>query len=368
MIDVKPGDISVGAFSSQPEIQLGTLPTIARGLGAAQEEDLLRLRGAKDVAQYRQYSPSVALIVSDDGIGSGFLVDANGSIITNKHVVGDQSTVVVIFKPVIEGSTPSKADAVSASVVKVDEVADLALLKVRSVPTHVKPLSLGGLGNVEVGADVFAIGHPTGEAWTYTKGIVSQIRRGYRWKTEAGVEHSAAIIQTQTPINPGNSGGPLIGESGSVIGVNSFKSSGEGLNYAVSIDDVREFLARPTSRLISSATTPKKTAKRSDENCEVKTLERRRSNDQKSTIEIKDLDCDGVSDAVLIVPDDPTTEISMLVDTNGDGKVDTSFVDANRDGQLDMVFYDSDFDGKLDLVGYYRNGESKPFRYEKLDS
>lgn len=341
---------------------------IAKGLKAAGEESVLRTRGARDVSQYRQYSPSVALIVTNDSIGSGFLVDPSGSIVTNKHVVGQQKQVVVVFKPLVEGSTPSKADAVSASVVKVDEVADLALLKVQSVPVHVSPLALGFLGDVEVGADVFAIGHPTGEAWTYTKGIVSQVRRNYEWSTEAGVKHSASIVQTQTPINPGNSGGPLIDEKGRVIGVNSFKSGGEGLNYAVSVDDVRDFISRPGSRRSTPLANSKQPDQVQESKCKVVTIERRRSKDQKSTVESKDFDCDGRPDGVLIIPDDASEEISLLIDTNEDGKVDYSLVDTDRDGQIDLEFSDTDFDGKLDLIGYYRKGENKPYRYERLDS
>jgi S1-C subfamily serine protease len=77
------------------------------------------------------------------------------------------------------------------------------------------------------------IGHPTGEAWSYTTGVISQYRQNYEWQAEGNsIRHRADIIQTQTPINPGNSGGPLLSDSSNLIGVNSFKSGGEGLNFA----------------------------------------------------------------------------------------------------------------------------------------
>jgi len=357
-----------GDFGAVLSEKIASSQSIIKGLKAASEESVLRTRGARDVAQYRQYSPSVALVITNDSIGSGFLVDPSGSIVTNKHVIGQQKQVVVVFKPLVEGATPSKADAVSASVIKVDEVADLALLKVQSVPGHVNPLALGFFGDVEVGADVFAIGHPTGEAWTYTKGIVSQVRRNYQWTTEAGVKHVASIVQTQTPINPGNSGGPLIDDKGRVIGVNSFKSGGEGLNYAVSVDDIREFISRPGSRLSTPAVSAEQTGQGAQSNCKVVTIERRRSKDQKSTLESKDFDCDGRADGVLIIPDDASEGVSLLIDTNEDGKADYSLVDSDRDGQIDLEFSDTDFDGKLDLIGYYRKGEDKPYRYERIDS
>jgi S1-C subfamily serine protease len=95
-----------------------------------------------------------------------------------------------------------------------------------------------------IGADVSAIGHPDGQAWTFTKGIISQHRLGFQW-----LDHKADVIQTQTPINPGNSGGPLISEAGSLIGVNSFKTpDAEGLNFSVSADEVKKFLARSGDR------------------------------------------------------------------------------------------------------------------------
>jgi S1-C subfamily serine protease len=77
--------------------------------------------------------------------------------------------------------------------------------------------------DIEVGADVRAIGHPKGEEWTYTKGIVSSVRPDYEWSGEPGESHRATVIQTQTPINPGNSGGPLLSDEGKIVGVNSFR-------------------------------------------------------------------------------------------------------------------------------------------------
>ena len=339
---------------------------LANGLDAASVDGLGRLRGAKDVQQYRQYAPSVALILTEDSVGSGFVVSPDGLIVTNYHVVGSASQVVVVFKPVVEGVQLTKADAVAAKVIKVDQEADLALLKPDKLPPHVKALSLGVLSSVQVGADVFAIGHPTGESWSYTKGIVSQIRRGYRWSTESGLEHSAAIIQTQTPINPGNSGGPLVDDRGLVIGVNSFKSSGEGMNYAVSADDVRFFLERGGNRMASVAQKKDEPSKAAVDNCEPKVLRAFRGDDKKSDRSLLDLTCDGRPEAVLVIPDDASEPIETHLDTNGDGKIDFVLVDENRDGNLDFQMADTNGDGEPDIVGYYRNGEDTPYRYERV--
>src|SRR6516164_7639410 len=86
--------------------------------------------------------------------------------------------------------------------------------------------------------------------WTYTTGIISQYRQAYEWQAKDDpIKHKADVIQTQTPINPGNSGGPLLSDSGSLIGVNSFKYDGEGLNFAVSVEEVRKFIGRPGNRI-----------------------------------------------------------------------------------------------------------------------
>lgn len=197
------------------------------------------LRGARETQIYKMHSRAVVLVATKDGLGSGSLIDPSGMILTNWHVIKGYSTVAVIFKPIIEGKEPTKTDMRRGVVIRVDEVADLALIKVDSVPVGVTPIALGQIADVAVGADVHAIGHPTGEAWTYTKGIVSQVRQNYEWTSETHKLHKAHVIQTQTPINPGNSGGPLITNDGKLVGVNSFKSKGEGLNFAVAVDDVR---------------------------------------------------------------------------------------------------------------------------------
>ena len=308
---------------------------------------------------YRNYSRSVVLIVSQDGLGSGVLINKSGDIVTNWHVVGGKSEVFVVFKPLVEGVKLQKSDLIRARVIKVDDVADLALLRLESLPTGIEPLPLGNASDVMVGADVHAIGHPTGQGWSYTRGVVSQIRPGYSWHSsgEQGF-HKANVIQTQTPINPGNSGGPLISDSGFLVGINSFKSEGEGLNFAVAVDEIKRFLSSPGSR--TTATTPVA----SKRGCQPKILYDGPSRDQTMNKRGIDIDCDGKADVEVRTPYDTTKPITVAVDNNKDGRTDELIFDTDRDGRWDYSLHDTNFDGKWDLIGRHPDGKIKASRYE----
>jgi S1-C subfamily serine protease len=309
-----------------------------------QAEPKLRLRGAREIELYRTLAPSVALIATDTGLGSGSLITTKpvagsaskaGLILTNAHVVGNDRQVAVIFRPQQEGDKIDPATAVLGRVLKVDPVYDLAVVEAVSVPANASVINFGAMNEVQVGADVHAIGHPAGQTWTYTKGIISQIRPGYEWQPGPSEKHVADVIQTQTPINPGNSGGPLISDSGRLIGVNSFKQEGEGLNFAVSVGEVEKFLKAAEGGAfepqLASAT----------ENS-----------------------CKGVK-ATLHVPDDKSKAVVFRVDTNNDGEVDGWVFDEDRDGKWDYSLWDTDFDGKPDMKGFHPDGKLEPSRYEK---
>lgn len=316
----------------------------------------LATRGAKEAQIFRTISPSVVLIVAGGSLGSGSIVGA-GSILTNWHVVGDAAEVGVIFKPTQEGREVTKADIVRARVVKIDEKSDLALLAFPPSLKTAKAIELGTQGEIEVGADVHAIGHPTGEAWTYTRGVISQFRKGFQWQTEkGGLQHSADVIQTQTPINPGNSGGPLLSDKGHLLGVNSFKSAGEGLNFAVAVEEVKKFIAGPA---------PSARKKAPPGACEMKILYKGRNNENTAYVELADTRCTGKGNVLLTIPDDKKRSISLLIDTTGSGKPDIWIYDVDRDGKWDYSLHSSKRDGKIDLIGFHPNGELEPSRYEQ---
>ena len=121
------------------------------------------------------------LVRTKNGFGTGSLLKDN-TILTNRHVVADAREIIVIFKPSDPSGKPNDDEVVRADVIKLDVRRDLALLRPASIPFRTsRPLDISADISVYVGTDVVAIGHPTGEAWTLTKGIVSAFRPDYEW-------------------------------------------------------------------------------------------------------------------------------------------------------------------------------------------
>jgi putative serine protease PepD len=188
---------------------------------------------------YRQAAPGVVLIQSGadgrgQGLGSGFVIDEEGTIVTNQHVVAGADEVSVRFDDDTE---------VPARVLGTDPGSDLALLDVELPAEELTPLPLGELAGVEVGEPVVAIGNPFGLERTITSGIVSAL--GRRIEAPDGFAIDDAI-QTDAALNSGNSGGPLLDLGGNVIGVNSqieTRTGGNvGIGYAVPVDTLKDVL------------------------------------------------------------------------------------------------------------------------------
>jgi S1-C subfamily serine protease len=361
---VVPGIGQGGALTTAVQAQNGELQGYAKALDALPMGNGHQLRGAREVAIYAQVSPSVVLILNGDTLGSGTLLDSTGLIVTNWHVVARANTVGVIFKPAVEGALLSKAQVVTGRVIRYDQVTDLALVQVPLIPPQAHPAHLAAATGLQVGDDVHAIGHPTGEAWTYTRGIVSQIRRDYKWNTEEHLQHRADVVQTQTPINPGNSGGPLLNNDGEIVGVNSFKGEGEGLNFAVSSTAVSALLNAQGSRTALAMPTVAKSTAASK--CEPKVSKKWQMTDPPRAAASYDSKCTGFVDMIIEFPDDQSQPVVVLLDTKHKGKVDTIlfYKDRNSD-HPDYALYDTTGAGKPDLIGYFHNNEDEPYRVEK---
>jgi len=211
-----------------------------------------------DVAQiYRQSAPGVVQIVSTSrgaastdlfgnpipgqtqrALGSGFVIDKEGHVVTNYHVVQGASSIEVSF---------SNRETVSAKIVGTDPSTDLALLKVDVDAKALTQLTLADSDKVQVGDPVAAIGNPFGLERTVTAGIVSALQREVSAPNDFTIDH---VIQTDAPINSGNSGGPLIDAQGRVIGVNSQIETANGgggnvgIGFAVPSNTVKSVVAQ----------------------------------------------------------------------------------------------------------------------------
>jgi len=171
-------------------------------------------------------------------LGSGFVIDKEGHIVTNYHVVQGASEIEVSF---------SNRDTVEATLVGTDPSTDLALLEVDVDARALTPLALADSDAVEVGDPVVAIGNPFGLERTVTAGIVSALQRQVRAPNSFTIDH---VIQTDAPINSGNSGGPLLDADGRVIGVNSQIETASGgggnvgIGFAVPSNTVKSVVAQ----------------------------------------------------------------------------------------------------------------------------
>ena len=151
-----------------------------------------------------------------NGVGSGFVFDKKGHIITNAHVVKDAKKVVVTF---LDGRS------YNAELIGIDEYTDMAVLKVNADLALLRPLLIGDSSNLKVGETITAIGNPFGLSGSMTSGIVSQLGR----LLPSGAGYSIPdVIQTDAAINPGNSGGPLLNMRGEMIGINTAIQSATG--------------------------------------------------------------------------------------------------------------------------------------------
>jgi S1-C subfamily serine protease len=180
---------------------------------------------------YDQLKDSVVLIQTDVGLGSGFVYDSNGHIITNYHVIEDSDTIQVTF---LDGTIAS------ATLIGSDIYSDIAVVKVDSQVTTLHPVVLGFSSDLDVGEPVAAMGNPYGLSDTLTAGIVSAIERNL---DATGNYVIIDIIQLDAAINPGNSGGPLVNMQGQVVGVNtaiqSETGSFAGIGFAIPSDTVK---------------------------------------------------------------------------------------------------------------------------------
>jgi S1-C subfamily serine protease len=217
--ETQPVSAAVEAPTAAPAAPTPTaLPDAARQQFDSEEQVLINM--------YERVNPAVVSIQVQagspndpmgGGLGSGFVVDTAGYIVTNNHVVEGANAVQVVF---------ADSSVAEAEVVGTDQFSDLALLKVNRPADSLVALELADSDQVKVGQRVIAIGNPFGLQGTMTLGIVSALGRSLPTESRFANRH---IIQTDAAINPGNSGGPLLDSRGRVVGVNTaIRTSNDG--------------------------------------------------------------------------------------------------------------------------------------------
>jgi S1-C subfamily serine protease len=243
--------LGAGVVETGEQATTADAPLAAKGAGALAVATAGAL-GAREI--YRRDAPGVVFVRAQtlrtdptpfdvfntaeptEATGSGFVIDEDGLILTNAHVVAAATSVQVTF---------SDSHTVSAKPVGKDLDTDLALLRVDPDGLDLEPLELGDTETVQVGDPTVAIGNPFGLERTLTTGVVSALQRRLSAPSGFTIEN---VIQTDAALNPGNSGGPLIDASGRVIGINSQIATGGdpggavGIGFAVPVNTAKEVI------------------------------------------------------------------------------------------------------------------------------
>jgi S1-C subfamily serine protease len=204
--------------------------------------------GFDAVRVYREALPGVVTIRSifatGAAEGSGFVLNTEGNIVTNAHVVTDESSGKRVPAKEVFVEFPDR-NVVSAEIVGFDPFADVALLKVKPDGLKLHPLQMGSDREIVVGEPVAAIGSPFGEQSSLSVGVVSAANRSVKSLTEFQIE---GAIQTDASINPGNSGGPLLDGDARVLGINqqieTNSGANDGVGFAVPISAIKRSIAQ----------------------------------------------------------------------------------------------------------------------------
>ncbi len=329
---------------------------------------------------FEKYANSVVYIDNkkDKGSGSGFVINHKGlKIITNWHVVETAKNVTICLKTK-NLNRVCDTDYYTGKVVKKNKQKDLAMIEVKGLPSSLKPVTYGSYKKVKIGQTAFAIGHPDGLVWTFTNGMISQKRPDHRWKYKSS-RHIANTIQMQVPINPGNSGGPLFNKYKELIGVNTFTSEGENLNFAIAVDDLIEFINEVKQEDVESKYIQKK--KKGNTWIQKKSDKNKKSGISKKYPNAKEVDLteNGATDTWLLDENKDGIYEKALIDLNEDGIIEAVAFDENEnnnyeliifdddlDGNPDRAEYDDDDDGTMDVVAYDYNQDGEWDKFEEL--
>jgi len=307
---------------------------------------------------FEKYANSVVYIENqkDRGTGSGFFINHKGlKIITNWHVVETAKNVTICLRTE-DLNKVCDTDYYTGKVIKKNKQKDLAMIEVKGLPSSIKPVVYGKYKDVKIGQTAFAIGHPEGLVWTFTNGMISQKRPEHKWSYKTS-RHKAKTIQIQVPINPGNSGGPLFNKDQKLIGVNTFTSEGENLNFAIAVDDLIEFINEVEQKDIDSKYIQKK--KKGNTWIQKKSDKNKKNGISQKYPDAKEVDLNenGIIDAWMLDEDKNGKYEKALLDLNEDGIIEMVAFDENENQNYEMVFFDTDLDGNANEAEYDENDD-----------
>jgi len=228
----------VESIKDDPPAQSGSVEALSPNPGTTESRSEGLYRTARLIKttieqNVTRFGEAVVMVSTPSGKGSGFLVNPDGYLITNYHVIARETLVkTTVFHRGDSGFEQKQYDKVK--IIALNPYVDLALLKIEDPNRKFEHVFLGDMSRISVGETVFAIGNPLGLTRSVTQGIVSTTNRDFEGRL---------YIQTTADLNPGNSGGPLFNLAGEVIGVTSmgYLFYG-GLNFAIPVDVVRRFI------------------------------------------------------------------------------------------------------------------------------
>ena len=364
------------------ELDKGTIVIIESGLSsfnsissyASEDENLkflakelsnlkISLRSVKDTELFSRAVISTVLVIAPDvGTGAGFIFDKTNKLIaTNFHVTrGLKNVFVAFYDPNIQDI--SKLKFVSCEVINYSAKKDVAILRASSLPSNSSSFIINDSKILKVGEEIHTIGHPMSLTWTYSKGLITALRKKFVF----GEDQAADVIQINASISPGNSGGPLLTDEGDLVGMITFASAdirSQNLNFAIAGSEIRHVLG-----LSSNEDTKVSTALKSLYGKKLFSLNTIMSQYQFYNI---DEDKDGIIDYQILVNKTTKKEdfrlyrnkeyelekgekviISMLcIDSNSDDIYDSFFMDTNSDNIFNIAAIDIDQDGQPDIMG-----------------
>ena len=232
-------------------------------------DEAVKTRGPRESAVYQRAVSAVVYILAATGpahdgkmpvvIGTGAILAPDDLVLTNWHVTRQAYQggypILVYLKP-SQGVQPIEDLAYSAHVEFYNDTEDMSLVRFdKHPPFQLVELKIAPMSSIAVGENVRVIGHPRQQTWSYSTGVVSQIRDKYKTvlRNEDGKEEAqfeANVLQLQTAISPGNSGGPVLDDSANIIGLISFGlMDAQNVNYAIAADEIAGFLQRHDTKM-----------------------------------------------------------------------------------------------------------------------